>query len=502
MRTNARRIVAGALVLAAGCATPARRVPADPPPAPGPQTSPPPTPGKAVQRVQFAETAETAEPAAPPERPTPGASGPFDGNTELIEADLVAQVLARNPTVAQMTAAAAAAAARVPQVTSLEDPRAAGFVGPGSIGSPDVDFAYRVEVSQAFPFPGKLALRGAGAGHEATAAGAEVEDARLALAEAARAAFADYYLAARAAEVNDESLGLLREFRENAANRYRTGQGQQQDVLQADVTIARQRERAVGLDRARRVAQARINTLLNVPADQPLPPPPKELVPPGPLPAVADLRAAAVGRRPDVAALRARVAADEAALALALKEYYPDFEAMAAYDAWWQPRERDLRPMVGLRFNLPVRTDRRDAAVTEMRAKLAQRQAEANKLAAQVGLQVQEAYEQAREAEQALRLYEETALPAARENVKLAQAGYTVGRIPFLNLIEAQRSLVELRDRQFELLAEARRRRAALDRAAGLGAGEPAPAVTPPKAKPAGPATPSPGSKGPGPSGK
>jgi outer membrane protein, heavy metal efflux system len=484
MRTNASRIVAGTLILAAGCASPAPSVPLVRPPAPIPQTASNPSP----PRVQFAEAVEPADPPSSP--PTPGTSRPFDGKTELAESDLVAQVLARNPTVAQMTAAAQAAAARIPQVTSLEDPRAGGFVGPASIGSRAVDFAYRVEVSQAIPFPGKLTLRGVGAGHEAAAAGAEVEDARLTLAEAARTAFADYYLAARAAEVNEEGLQLLREFRENAANRYRTGQGQQQDVLQADVTIARQRERAVGLDRARRVAQARINTLLNAPADQSLPPPPKERTPPGPLPAVADLREAAVGRRPDIAALRSRVAADGAALALALKEYYPDFEAMAAYDAWWQKPERDLRPMIGLRFNLPIRTDRRDAAVAEMRAKLAQRQAEVNKLVAQVGLQVQEAYEQAREAEQAQRLYEETALPAARENIKQAQAGYTVGRIPFLNLIEAQRNLIELRDRQIELLAEARRRRAALDRAAGVGAGEPAsaPGVTFPvpvqKAKP------------------
>ena len=41
---------------------------------------------------------------------------------------------------------------------------------------------------------------------------------------------------------------------------------------------------------------------------------------------------------------------------------------------------------------------------------------------------------------------------------------------PQRNLIEAQRNLVELQDRQFELRAEARRRRAALDRAIGTGA--------------------------------
>jgi len=111
--------------------------------------------------------------------------------------------------------------------------------------------------------------------------------------------------------------------------------------------------------------------------------------------------------------------------------------------------------MVGVRLNIPIRTERRDGAVAEAQARLAQRRAELARAIDQAGLQVQEAYEQAREAEQALKLYEESALPAARENVRLAQSSYTTCKVPFLNLIEAQRNLVELRDRQFELRAEA-----------------------------------------------
>jgi outer membrane protein TolC len=395
------------------------------------------------------------------------ARSPFAGRTELSEPELIEQVLARNPSVAQMAAAVQAAAARFPQVTSLEDPRAGGFFAPASIGSRDVDFGYRVEVSQAFPFPGKRAVRGEAAQQEAVAAAADLDDTRLALAESARSAFADYFLAVRSAEVNAEGLKLLGEFRENASSRYRAGQGEQQDILQADVAIARQKERALTLERMQRVARARLNTLLHLPADAPLPSPPKTLLKGEPLPPAAELRDRAARERPDVAAIRSRAAAEEAAVALALKEYYPDFEVMAAYDAWWQRPERDLRPMVGLRFNLPVRHDRREAAVAEARARLAQRQAEVARAVDQAGFQVQEAYEQLREAEQSLKLYEESALPAARESVRLAQSSYTTGKVPFVTLIEAQRNLVELRDRQFELQAEARRRRAALDRAVG-----------------------------------
>ncbi len=60
---------------------------------------------------------------------------------------------------------------------------------------------------------------------------------------------ADYYLAVKATTVAEENAKLLSEFRKNAESRYKTGQGPQQDVLQADVEIARQEERLVSLRR-------------------------------------------------------------------------------------------------------------------------------------------------------------------------------------------------------------------------------------------------------------
>jgi outer membrane protein TolC len=366
-----------------------------------------------------------------------------------------------------MVAAWQAAAARYPQVTSLDDPLFGGTLGPASIGSKEVDFAYRLEVSQKYPFPGKLALRGQSALAETSAAGQEVEDVRLQLVESARNAFYDYYLVYRALAVNEEGLRLLREFRENAETRYRAGLVPQQDVLQADVEIGRQRERQLLLERLRQVAIARLNTLLHLPPDLPLPPPPAEVRLGEALSEAHVLRAGALARRPDLRALADRIAAEEAALGLAHKEFYPDFDVMAAYDAFWQPREKDLRPMLGVRLNLPVRKARRQAAVTEAGARVWQRRAELDRLTDQVNYEVQQAYAQVSESEQTVRLYDQTILPAARENVRAAQAAYVTGRIPFLSLIEAQRNLVELRDRYYEALADYHRRRATLERVMG-----------------------------------
>jgi outer membrane protein TolC len=274
-------------------------------------------------------------------------------------------------------------------------------------------------------------------------------------------------LVGQATAVGEENLKLLQRFREDALSRFKVGKVSFQDSLQAEVAIARQRERLLTLDRQRKVALARLNTLMHLPPDNPLPPPPRTLDTVLPLPPIADLRDRAIRSRPDVRALLQRVAAEEAAVALALKEYKPDFEAMAAYDAWWQPREKALRPMLGLRANLPVRYARRGGAVDEAEARVAQRRAELARLTDRVQFEIQEAFEQVREGERVLELYDKTTLPTARRNVELAISEYAVNKVTFLSLIEAQRNLVELRDRYYEVTAELLRRRAALERAVG-----------------------------------
>jgi outer membrane protein TolC len=414
-----------------------------------------------ASHAHVSPTTTTSQPSDPP----------FKEQNELMVEELIEQVLARNPSLSQMIAAWQAASARYPQVTSLEDPMFGATVGPGTIAPDDsaVEFAYRVEISQKLPFPGKLSLRGENALAEANAAGRDIDDMRLQLIESARTALSDYYLVDRALEVNEDSLGLLRRFRKNAQTRYQAGLVPQQDVDQADVEIGREQERRLELDQMRQVAVARINTLMHLPADSPLPPPPKQLNVKGELPEEQVLRAMAVARRPDLQALVNRIAAEEASLALAHKEFYPDFEPFFMYDRFMGnvSDSRDLATMLGVRMNLPVYTQRRYGAVAEAEARIAQRRAELARVTDQINYQVQEAYARLERSKKSVRLYQDTILPAAERNVTSAQSAYVTAKIPFLSLIEAQRNVVNLRDRYYETLAEYFRRRAALERVIG-----------------------------------
>jgi len=394
---------------------------------------------------------------------------PFAGQSELSETLLIDQVLSRNPSLAQMTAAWEAANTRYPQVVSLDDPMFGFTAAPGSIGTNSVEFGYRLEVSQKLPFCGKRELRGASAAAEANAAAHDVDDMRLQLVESAKTALADYYMAQKALEVNAEGLKLLESFRSRAKDRYEKVPGaNEQDILQADVELGRQRQRQIQFERMREVAQARLNTLMHVPPDNALPPPPRKLAVGELASDVAALRQQARSRRPDLQALEDRIRSDEAALSLAEAEYRPDFEVAAAYDTiMGNGPTRDLAAQVGVRINMPVRLARRDAAVAEAGAKLAQRRAELTRQTDQVNFQVQEAFAQAREANRVVELYEKTLLPKAKGNVEAAESSYVGGRIPFVSLIEAQRNYVEIQDRYYEALAEQFRRQATLQRVTG-----------------------------------
>jgi outer membrane protein TolC len=233
------------------------------------------------------------------------------------------------------------------------------------------------------------------------------------------------------------------------------------------VELARVEERAVAVRRAKAVAAARLNALVHEPSGRAVPLPadgPVFLPPPSP----EELVTRALAVRPDLKGLAARVAAEEAAVAAADREYKPDVELLAAYDGFWQDAGgRPLQWQVGARVNLPVRRSRRDGALAEAHARLAQRQAERDRLVDQIGFRVREAYEQVRESDEVVRLYETKLLPATTANVKEAQSAYATAKVPFFTLVEAQRNLFTVKERLIELKADVVRRRAALDRTVG-----------------------------------
>ena len=346
------------------------------------------------------------------------------------------------------------------------------MVAPASFASDELNPGYTLQGSQKFPWFGKRAVRGWRAQAAASAARFDVEDARLRLEEMTLTAYYDYYLAHRQLELNAENLDVVRQFRDTAEARYRTNQVTQQDVSQADVELANLDRRTIELEQLDKVTQARINVLLQVDPMSPLSAPPKSLGRPRPLPDQSSLQQTALDQRPDVAALRARVEEEQASVALACKDYYPDTEVFGRYDAMWQ--EKPLQPAVGVNLNLPIYRNRLDAAVREARSSLAQRRAELDQRLLDVQYEVAAAYEQVEANRKMLELYDSRLIPAAEQNRNAARSNYDVSKTTYFELAAAQRQLISLREEREQTIVDYFTRLAQLQRAIG---GEP-PATT------------------------
>jgi len=403
------------------------------------------------------------ERASPQAHDRPSDPDPFLSAPELSVDQLVSAVLARNPSLQAAIAAWQAAADRYPQAVSLDDPMFTYLIAPTN-GLGGDNGGWMVQGSQKIPWAGKLALRGSVASAEADAMKGDIGDIRLRLAEATRTSFYDYYLARRQMEVNTATGQLLKQFRDIAWSKYQVSQTTEQDVLQADVELASLESRRAELTRDEKVATARINTLLHRDADLPLPPPPAQPPLPDTLPAAAVLQQAAAQSRPDLYALQSQIRAEQANVQLAEKEYYPDVNLVAKYDAFMP---ENIRPAVGMDINIPVQYARRSAAVHEAENRVAQRRAEYQDRLDRVRYQVQSSLDSATQSGRIVRIYEEKILPTAQRSLDSAQANYTSGKLDFLRLLDAERQLYAQRDMYYQAIASYYRRLAELDRAVG-----------------------------------
>ena len=399
-------------------------------------------------------------------RPTNDIDDLFAGRDELPLDELVAAVNDRNPSLQAAMAAWNAAANKYPQAIALDDPMFQSMYAPATWNAAsNVQGSYYFGVAQKIPWSGKRALRGNQANWEATAASFDVGEAQLRITEAARLAFFDYYLNQRERELNAASREAISRFRDVARAKYEANQVTQQDVLQADVELAQFEQRQIDLNQEQIVGIARINTLLHRRPDHPLPAPPKKLSITNELPPVEGLREWAVEHRPELQALAARVQAEQSAVALACKEFYPDFEVMGRYDRFWTDSVQ--RPQVGLNMNVPLNQSKRRAAVQEALWRVHKLQADYNQAADTIRGEVQSAYARVRGSRRKIEVFESKILPAAQDNLRAAQSGYEAGTVDFLRLIEAQRQVLDLREKYQMAVADFHRREAELSRAAG-----------------------------------
>ncbi len=379
----------------------------------------------------------------------------------------VRAVLERNPTIESARQGWRAALSRVRQSGSLEDPMVDVGVAPLSIGSSKAPLGYEVGISQRLPWFGKRGFEASAAAAEADASKSDYEAVKCELALSAVVLYDQYFVSARAIEINAHHVEIMRAMRDGATAQFQASRGSAQDPLQAEAELAHMEHDTAILASQRDVTVAQMNELLHRAPELPLPPPPAEL----PMPAIPGagetehLEIDAVAHRSEITAARQRAQGARARAERAAREYYPDVTVSTSYNSMWDTPEH--RWMVGLGFNLPVQTGRRAGAADEALALRAQFESEASRMSDAARTQVFVALKQLQESEHVIGLFDKRLLPVARDQIDAARAGFTASQNPFMAVVEAEKNLRSVELEYQMARAECDRHRAELDRALG-----------------------------------
>jgi len=356
-----------------------------------------------------------------------------------------------NPALAAAGKQAEAMAAIPSQVGSLPDPK----VSLKALNLPVDTFSTTQEnmtqiqlgFSQAFPFPGKLGLKSEAAEHMAAAALQNQQEFRLVLLRNTRIHWWNLAYLDKALEIIRRNQDLLRNLVKIAETKYKTGKGLQQDVLLAQLELSKLLERELKLQAARQRETATLNAILGRSANTVITTPRLTIAAVEAIQIdTTSLKQWAREHRPMLLAMDARVQAADSMVALAEKDYYPDFNVGAGYGfrQGINPANRQSRPdfaSIMLTMSVPLYTGtKQDRAVDQRMAEKAQVQFTREDTINQVDADIDAAASDLNIARNQVVLFEKGILPQARQTTASMLAGYQVNKVDFLNLVRAQLS--------------------------------------------------------------
>jgi outer membrane protein, heavy metal efflux system len=371
-------------------------------------------------------------------------------------AEAVRIALEANPMLQAARFSAAAARERVGPAGALPDPQLQlGLMNrmASEFGSTmDPMTMNQVQLMQMLPWPGKLGNAKRAARHRAAAAAADAAEQGRMLAAEVRMAYYEVAYADRALEVMERTRGLLRDFTSVATTMYAVGTGIQQDVLRAQVEVARMGEEITRMAQMRIAAAARLNALVGREATSPIGALELPNLPAGDLPQPDTLIAWALASRPALHAGTERVAAAEASFVAARRELFPDLQVGVQYQR--RPAFPDmLSLMVGI--NLPIFAGAKQLPMRrEMAAMRDMSQAELLNLRNETIARIIETRARATQDRTLGRLYRSNILPQARSAVQASLASYRVGRVPFMTLVDNQMTVNRYETEAYRFLAD------------------------------------------------
>jgi outer membrane protein, heavy metal efflux system len=369
---------------------------------------------------------------------TPEAAGMAEnGGMATSLRELIQEAEQKNP---QITASFHAwqASRNVPkQVSSLPETQLS--VQQFSVGSPrpfagysNSDFAYiGFGASQDIPYPGKRQLRARVAEHEADSMEAQTDSVRRAVVGNLKTVYFRLAYIQQTLGVLQKSDQLLNQVQEATEARYRVGQGNQQDVLKAQLQHTKILQEIAHHHQEEGLLEAQIKQVLGRPQES------ADIV------AetltlrtlrytAAELLQRAREQNPDVHSKQASIRQQETQVELAQKNFRPDFNVSYTYEHTADKFRDYYMATFGIR--LPNR-GRQKAELAEAQENQERARQELDAESQRVLSEVQQQYVRAKTAEERLKIYSDGLVPQSEATFQSALSAYQSNKQDFESLL-------------------------------------------------------------------
>lgn len=367
--------------------------------------------------------------------------------------------VAVSPKLKMLQAKSAAAESKANINTNLPDP----MLTLGLANMPTNTFSFTQEpmtgkivgLSQAIPFPGKLSAATDAEEKDAEIIGQEINDARNEIIKNISQDYYELIYTRKAVEVADESIQLLQNIAKVVRTNYSVSRASQQNILKVELEITNLNDKIDDLKSKEGSLAAKINAELLRPADTP--------VNTDSLPQIKyfdltqqKLDTLAVKNRPFLTGTRLAQQKAELQRKAAGYDSYPNFNLAVQYsfrdriEKTNTPLADFLTVMVGI--SLPLNYGGKVSSKVESAEAAKQMYEEQYDLSLQVlNSSFGQSLAKLKSLKSRIKLIEEALLPQAQQTYASSLSDYQVGKVDFINVIDAQNKLFQVETNIYRL---------------------------------------------------
>jgi outer membrane protein, heavy metal efflux system len=380
-------------------------------------------------------------------------------------AEAIRQALAHNPTLLVAREQIAQARARVTQGYALPEPSVSATV----LGATGVNHLHSADetdlgIGITIPFPNKILLRGQAAKGDLGSFDALYTLQRQLVASQTAQAYDSLLVALRHRDDLLVARQLAQDFVKKTEARFNAGTAARLDVVKGEVDVAQAQNDLIANERGIANARAGLNRLLGRVLGAAVEPADTLGVPAVPTD-LARLERVAMSARPERRGLQRQREGARASSRLAQQYFLPDVTLGVSRDRIYGT---DPTYEASIGIDVPLFFwQHQKGEVAEARHHELELAASYRDVAAQVGQDLRNAYATASTAQRQVRFLADELVPSAEEQYRIASSSYALGGSSALEVIDAQRTLLDAKNQYTTALGALNDAVADLERATG-----------------------------------